>query len=68
MKATLEDRRIENIQKRRAIQNLERAHAARDERHAILSELRALPIKKLRAIAKAAQQAFKQNDQTNPTR
>lgn len=58
MKATPEDRRIENIQKRRAIQNLERANRALAERHAILAELRALPIKKLRAITKAARTAF----------
>jgi hypothetical protein len=62
MKSTLEERRIENIKKRHARHGMARAHAARDERNAILAELRALPIKKLRAIAKAAQRAFKSNE------
>ena len=61
MKSTLEERRIENIQKRHARQGVARAHAARDERNAIIAELRALPLKKLRAISKATQQAFRQN-------
>jgi hypothetical protein len=54
-------RREQRIRARNTRAAMVMAHAARDERQAILAELRALPLKKLRAIAKAAQQVFKAN-------
>jgi hypothetical protein len=57
----LTERREQRTRARNAKCALARAHAARDERNAIIAELRALPLKKLRAISKAAQQAFRAN-------
>jgi hypothetical protein len=59
----LTERREQRTRARNAKHALARAHAARDERNAIIAGLRALPLKKLRAIAKAAQQVFKSNVQ-----
>jgi uncharacterized membrane-anchored protein len=51
-------RRIERIESRRVSVSLKMANKARDERNAILKELKTLPLKNLRAIHKAAKQTF----------
>jgi hypothetical protein len=55
-------RRQKRISARHAPGALARANAVRLEKAAIITELRALPLKKLRAIHKAARTAFSRPD------
>jgi hypothetical protein len=54
----LAQRREKRIQSRQTNAGLRKAHKALAERHAIMRALKAMPLKKLRAIHNAAQQAF----------
>jgi hypothetical protein len=60
--ANLDERRDDRIALRKRLHSLAIANAALAERNRIIAELRALPLKKLRAIAKAARSAFSRSD------